>query len=69
MLWSKTERVGYKIMECFEEQIIMADRLRIIWVSGKLPTHPSPKLTLKLTSCLGQNDDLGEGCLGGFLET
>ena len=47
----------------------MADRLRIIWVSGKLPTHPSPKLTLKLTSCLGQNDDLGEGCLGGFLET
>ena len=28
---------------------------------GKLPTYPSPKLTLTLTSHLGQNDDLGEG--------
>ena len=30
-------------------------------VSGKLPTYPSPKLTLTLTSHLGQNDGLGEG--------
>ena len=30
-------------------------------VSGKLPTYPSPKLTLTLTSYLGQKDDLGEG--------
>ena len=30
-------------------------------VSGKLPTHPFPKLTLTLTSHLGQNDGLGEG--------
>ena len=29
-------------------------------VSGKLPTYPSPKLTLTLTSYLGQKDDLGE---------
>ena len=29
--------------------------------SGKLPTHPSPELTLTLTSHLGQNDGLGEG--------
>ena len=32
-----------------------------IQVSGKLPTYPSPKLTLTLTSRLGQNDSLGEG--------
>ena len=30
-------------------------------VSGKLPTYPSPKLTLTLTSHLAQNDGLGEG--------
>ena len=29
--------------------------------NGKLPTYPSPKLTLTLTSHLGQNDGLGEG--------
>ena len=29
--------------------------------AGKLPTHPFPKLTLTLTSHLGQNDGLGEG--------
>ena len=29
-------------------------------VSGKLPTYPSLKLTLTLTSYLGQKDDLGE---------
>ena len=27
----------------------------------QLPTYPSPKLTLTLTSHLGQNDGLGEG--------
>ena len=32
-----------------------------IKVSGKLPTYPSPKLTLTLTSHLRQNDGLGEG--------
>ena len=32
-----------------------------IKVSVKLPTYPSPKLTLTLTSRLGQNDDLVEG--------
>ena len=30
-------------------------------VSGKLPTYPFPKLTLTLTSHLGQNVGLGEG--------
>ena len=29
--------------------------------AGKLPTYPSPKLALTLTSRLGQNDGLGEG--------
>ena len=33
----------------------------LIEVSGKLPTYPSPKPTLTLTSCLGQNVDSGEG--------
>ena len=32
-----------------------------IKVSGKLPICPSPKLTLTLTSHLGQNVGLGEG--------
>ena len=35
-----------------------------VYVSGKLPTYPSPKPTLTLTSLLGQNvglGDLGEG--------
>ena len=39
---------------------------RIIGVSGKLPTYPSPKLTLTLTSHLGQNVVLGEEAGGQF---
>ena len=35
----------------------------------KLPTYPSPKLTLKLTSYLGQNFGLGEGLVGSFPRT
>ena len=31
------------------------------FVSGKRPAYPSPKLTLTLTSHIGQNDGLGEG--------
>ena len=33
-------------------------------MSGKLPTYPSPKLTLTHTFQLGQNDALGEGQVG-----
>ena len=33
----------------------------LICVSGKLPTYPSPKPTLTLTSHLGQNVGFGEG--------
>ena len=32
----------------------------------KLPTYPSPKPTLSLTSHLGQNVGLGEGKVGSF---
>ena len=32
-----------------------------LYVTGKLPTFPSPKRTLTLTSHLGQNVGLGEG--------
>ena len=37
-------------------------------VSGKLPTYPSPKLTLTLNSYFGQYDGLGKGWLGSFPE-
>ena len=40
-----------------------------IYVSGKLPTYPSPKLTLTLNSQLRQNDGLGEGQVGSFPKT
>ena len=39
-----------------------------VYVSGKLPTYPSPKPTLTLTSHLGQNIGLGEE-VGSFPET
>ena len=34
---------------------------RSMYVSGKLPTYPSPSLALTLTSCVGQNVRFGEG--------
>ena len=43
--------------------------MRSIQISGKLTTYPSPKLTLTLTSRLGQNDCLGEGQVGSFPES
>ena len=39
------------------------------YVSVKLPTYPSPKPTLTLSSYLGQNVGLGEGWVGSFPET
>ena len=40
-----------------------------LYVSGKLPTYPSPNSTLTLTSHLGQNVGLGEGWVSIFPET
>ena len=40
---------------------IRLENFRSLYVSGKLPTYPSPKPTLTLTSHLGQNVVLGEG--------
>ena len=37
-----------------------------LYVTGKLPTYPSPKPTLTLTSNLGQNVSLGEEQVGSF---
>ena len=37
------------------------EKKRIFYVSGKLPTYPSPKPTLTLSSYLTQNVGLGEG--------
>ena len=39
------------------------------YVSVKLPNYLSPKLTLTLTSHLGQNVGLGDGLVGSFPET
>ena len=39
-----------------------------LYVSRKLPTYPSPKPTLTLTSHLGQNVGLEEGKVGSFRE-
>ena len=38
-----------------------SQELGAFYISGKLPTYPSPKPTLTLTSHLGQNAGLGEG--------
>ena len=40
-----------------------------LYVSGKLPTYPSPKPTLTLTSRLGQNVGSREGQVGSFPKT
>ena len=39
------------------------------YVSGKLPTYPSPNLTLNLTSHFGRNVRFEEGKVGSFPET
>ena len=41
--------------------VIIVAKIGSIQVSAKLPTYPSPELTLTLTFHLGQNDGLGEG--------
>ena len=41
----------------------------LLYVSGKLPTYPSPKPTLTLTSHLRQNGGLAEGLVGRSPET
>ena len=40
-----------------------------VQVSGKLPSYPSPKPTLSLTSHLGKNVSLGEGQVVSFSDT
>ena len=44
-----------------EEVVQEIEKSDEFWFLGKLPTYPSPKLTLTLTSHLGENDGLGEG--------
>ena len=39
---------------------LYGEKLGSLYISGKLPTCPSPKPTLTLTSHLGQNVGLGE---------
>ena len=40
---------------------LYGEKLGSLYVSGKLPTYPSPKPTLTITSHLGQNVGLGGG--------
>ena len=40
-----------------------------LYISGKLPTYPSPKPTLTITSHLGKNVGLREGYVGSFSMT
>ena len=46
---------------CFRSILCSSQMIRSLYVSGKLPTYPSPKPILKLTFHLGQNVGLGEG--------
>ena len=52
------------------QSVFYTDRIHLgsLYVSGKLPTYPSPKLTLTLTSHSGKNVGLGEGSVGSFPE-
>ena len=50
------KRLCLSFLVCFVHIVF-----RSIYVSGKLPTYPSPKSTLTLTSHLGQNVGLGKG--------
>ena len=44
----------------FMSEAIVAKKDHYTYASGKLPTYPSPKPTISLTSHLGQNVSLGE---------
>ena len=48
-------------MNGFAVHVCRHTKVGSLYVTGKLPTYPSPKLTLTLTSHLGQNVGLGEG--------
>ena len=50
---------------CMYNTEIQGKKTESIKVSEKLPTYPSPKSTLSLSSHLGQNVGLGEGGGGG----
>ena len=60
---------GFTILLCIDQISHKYENLlplycnvfRKFYVSGKLPTYPSPKPTLTLSSYLGQNVGLGEG--------
>ena len=54
---------------CMYNTEIHGKKTGSIKVSGKLPTYPSPKPTLSLTSHLGQNVGLGEGYVSSFPKT
>ena len=50
-------------------EIKLLDNFGSMHVFGKLPTYPSPNLTLTITSHFKQNVRFGEGKVGSFPET
>ena len=55
------DRINNKLEKCnlIDEHALNREPVPLT-VSGKLPTYPFPKLTLTLTSHLGQNVGLGK---------
>ena len=60
----KTQKTTIKFffnMNSFAVHVCRHTKVGSLNVTRELPTYPSPKLTLTLTSHLGQNVGLGEG--------
>jgi len=56
--------ISFKPAHLAHPQLITVDSFcpnTSLYISAKLPTYPSPKQTLTLTTHLGQNVGLGEG--------
>ena len=57
--------ISYQILSVIFKEMCGDQSGEFVWgslyISGKLPTYPSPKQTLTLTSHVGQNVGLGEG--------
>ena len=59
---SRNNSIGKALLACvLHSRCLLRSLFGSLYVSGKLPTYPSPKPTSTLTSHLGQNVGLGEG--------
>ena len=62
----RNSRLNLGVLLIRYRELTLGKSIGSIQISGKLPTYPSPKPSLSLTSHLGQNVGLGEG-VGGQL--